>query len=408
MDGASGLQRRLSRGEVILTEAAVVERMRHEFRIPADDQLVYGGAIYDGHAREALRQIYGGYIEVARRLAMPLLLASSTRRSSPERIAASRFAGREVMGTGWPSCGRCAAAIAATLYLGGLLGARGDAYRPQEALPPREALAFHRAQCRAFLDGGADFLMAATLPALSEALGLAAAMGETGLPFIISFVVDRSGLLLDGTPLGVAMATIDDISPPLCLPGELRPSRQFKKAGDAKMVRRLESAPVTLGAPLPAAYMKVRDAAMHRIGIGTTREMKSVVTGVFVPVWRTPDYTLREKVAIWRGKAFSRGILWDEFQSTDLTQRVTELELPVYICQGKYDFTTNHDLARAYCAELRAPMKGFYTFEHSAHSPAFEEPGRFRRILREDVLAGETGLADACQARRGRALPETS
>ena len=39
-------------------------------------------------------------------------------------------------------------------------------------------------------------------------------------------------------------------------------------------------------------------------------------------------------------------------------------------------------------------MKGFYTFELSAHSPAFEEPGRLRRILREDVLAGETGLSD--------------
>jgi pimeloyl-ACP methyl ester carboxylesterase len=177
---------------------------------------------------------------------------------------------------------------------------------------------------------------------------------------------------------------------------------QLRRAGDAKMVRKLERAPVTLGAPLPAAYMKVRDAAMHRIGIGTTREMKSVVTGVFVPVWQTPDYTLREKVAIWRGKAFSRGILWDEFQSTDLTRRVTELELPVYICQGKYDFTTNHDLARTYWAELRAPAKGFYTFEHSAHSPAFEEPERFRRIMREDVLAGETGLADAFQERRGR------
>jgi hypothetical protein len=39
-------------------------------------------------------------------------------------------------------------------------------------------------------------------------------------------------------------------------------------------------------------------------------------------------------------------------------------------------------------------MKGFYTFEHSAHSPLFEEPDKVQRILREDVLAGVNSLAD--------------
>ena len=169
---------------------------------------------------------------------------------------------------------------------------------------------------------------------------------------------------------------------------------QFRASGNRKMVRALEAAPVTMDAPLPKAYMKVRDAAMHSLGVGTTREMTSVVTGVFVPVWLTPGYTLREKAAIWRGKTFSRGVMWDDFQATDLTATVTELELPAYFCSGRYDYTVNRGLARSYLDTLRAPVKGFYTFEHSAHSPAFEEPARFRRILREDVLAGESGLAD--------------
>ena len=80
----------------------------------------------------------------------------------------------------------------------------------------RTLAAFHRAQCAAFAEAGADFLLAATLPALSEARGLAEAMNETGLPFIVSFVVERTGLLLDGTPLCVAVTAIDDVSPPLC------------------------------------------------------------------------------------------------------------------------------------------------------------------------------------------------
>lgn len=210
------IQPRLTRGELFLTEAAVVERMRREFRIPADDHLVYGGAIYDEHASEALRRIYGAYIEVAHRFAMPLLLTSSTRRSNPERIAASRFAQHEVIGDWMTFLREVSGERRAGVFLGGLLGARGNAYQPREALSVREALVFHRAQCQACLEGGANFLMAATLPALGEARGLAKAMSETGLPFIISFVIDRAGLLLDGTPLSKAITTIDGVSPPLC------------------------------------------------------------------------------------------------------------------------------------------------------------------------------------------------
>jgi hypothetical protein len=39
-------------------------------------------------------------------------------------------------------------------------------------------------------------------------------------------------------------------------------------------------------------------------------------------------------------------------------------------------------------------MKGFYTFEDSAHSPIFEDPDHTRLILNKDVLAGVTSLKD--------------
>ena len=58
-------------------------------------------------------------------------------------------------------------------------------------------------------EAGVDFLLAATLPALSEATGLAMALAATGKPYIVSFVVRREGTLLDGTPLKEAFAAID-------------------------------------------------------------------------------------------------------------------------------------------------------------------------------------------------------
>jgi homocysteine S-methyltransferase len=89
------------------------------------------------------------------------------------------------------------------------LGPRGDAYRPEEALSEQEALSFHAYQIEALAQTNVDFLYATTLPAFSEASGLAAAMAATNLPYILSFVIRGSGALMDGTPLSQAIEEID-------------------------------------------------------------------------------------------------------------------------------------------------------------------------------------------------------
>ncbi|MCX5884107.1 MAG: homocysteine S-methyltransferase family protein, partial [Deltaproteobacteria bacterium] len=91
----------------------------------------------------------------------------------------------------------------------GLMSCRGDAYNPAEALAVDEAQAFHAWQAEKLADAGCDFLLAATLPAFSEATGLALALAATGKPYVLSFVARREGTLLDGTPLKEAVAAID-------------------------------------------------------------------------------------------------------------------------------------------------------------------------------------------------------
>jgi pimeloyl-ACP methyl ester carboxylesterase len=171
--------------------------------------------------------------------------------------------------------------------------------------------------------------------------------------------------------------------------------QRFKENGNRKMVRKLEAAPVTMTVPLPDSYNSIRDGAMHSLGIGTTRDMKSVVTGLFVRSFLSREYTLREKIHIWRGKFTSDVLLRDTFTATDLTRLVTELDLPVYFFHGIHDYTCSYTLAKGYFDQLQAPLKGFYTFEQSAHSPIYEEPEKMRNILREDVLTGANRLADA-------------
>lgn len=170
--------------------------------------------------------------------------------------------------------------------------------------------------------------------------------------------------------------------------------KRYRENGNTRMVRRLSAAPVVDTVPLPDSYLKVRDVAMHELGIGTTRDMTSIVTGLFLRSLANREYTLAEKVGLWRGKIFSGKRLWNTQLSTDLTTKVTQLEIPVYFFHGAYDHTVSCPLAKEYFDRLEAPMKGFYTFEHSAHSPIFEEPDEVGEIVREDVLTGSISLAD--------------
>jgi pimeloyl-ACP methyl ester carboxylesterase len=171
--------------------------------------------------------------------------------------------------------------------------------------------------------------------------------------------------------------------------------KQFRENGNTKMVRALEAAPVTMESGIPAAYLAIRDTAMHSLGVGTTHDMNSVITGILLPSFTSRDYTFMEKINMWRGKSRAGiSVLGDKMFSTDLSTVVPKLEIPVYFFEGIYDYTCSYTLAKDYFVKLQAPVKGFYTFEQSAHSPIFEEPAKVQQILREDVLTGDNNLAD--------------
>jgi pimeloyl-ACP methyl ester carboxylesterase len=170
---------------------------------------------------------------------------------------------------------------------------------------------------------------------------------------------------------------------------------QFRDKEDLKMVKKLEACPVTLANGTPPAYNAIRDIAMHSLGIGTTHDMKSVISGIFFPSLKCPEYTLSEKVNMWVGKSRAGiSIVWADIMATDLSEKVNELKIPVYFFEGVYDYTCSYTESKSYFEKLKAPVKGFYTFEKSAHSPIFEEPLKVREIILQDVLRGAAELAD--------------
>ncbi len=203
------LQRILECHDLILAEAAIAERLRRMDGLTLHPALFNSPLIYDPNAARLMGDLYRQYLEIARSANVPILLAAPTWRLDNERIRDARAPA---------TINRDALAYMQQLrsdagydrvLVGALLGPRNDCYHPQAALSAEEAQEFHSWQADELAEGGAGYLLAQTIPAVSEALGMARAMIATGVPSIISFCINRQGQVLDGCPLAKAIARID-------------------------------------------------------------------------------------------------------------------------------------------------------------------------------------------------------
>jgi homocysteine S-methyltransferase len=193
-----------------LAQGAVVERLRRNPEVTLDPHAVHAGFIYEGHAGAVLAGLYRQYLDVARASGLPMILLTPTWRATAERLQLAGLGARDVNGDAVRFVRRIAAEYPeCEVLVAGETGVRGDCYRPEEALDAREAERFHAPQMRALAEGGADFLIASTVPAASEALGMARAMARTGKPYVMSFVSRPGGTLLDDTPVADAVEQID-------------------------------------------------------------------------------------------------------------------------------------------------------------------------------------------------------
>jgi homocysteine S-methyltransferase len=198
-------------------EGGVVERVRRGAPDLLDPLLMNAPLIYSEAGRSLLRQIFLEYMAIGHSHDLPILCLAPTWRANPDRLAVSAYAERDLNGDAI----RFLQAIrtefgtyASKIYIGGLMGCRGDAYKPQEALPRATARVFHQVQAQALAEAGADYLMASTMPEIHEALGMAEALAATGCPFLVSLIVRPSGCMLDGTPMDQAMARLDEAVSP--------------------------------------------------------------------------------------------------------------------------------------------------------------------------------------------------
>lgn len=98
------------------------------------------------------------------------------------------------------------------------------------------------------------------------------------------------------------------------------------------------------------------------------------------------EYRITDKINYLRGMQLAKIYLWNTILETNMFRAVPSQQIPVYMIHGISDYQTSYQVAKEYFDSLQAPVKKFFTFENSAHSPVFEEPKKFNGIMKEIVM----------------------
>lgn len=119
---------------------------------------------------------------------------------------------------------------------------------------------------------------------------------------------------------------------------------------------------------------------------------KKSINHLYKDLLLAEEYSIIDKINYIKGCQFSADAMWQTqwLYKIKLDEQITEVKVPVYICQGVYDLNTVYSLAKDYYEKLKAPKKEFITFHKSSHCVPFEEPEKFNNTVKD--IAKELGL----------------
>ena len=165
--------------------------------------------------RQRLRDYFGPYVAVAKACNAGFILGSPTWRANADwgaKLGYDRAALADInrksieflsdLRNEYVNDG-------AQVVIEGVIGPRGDGYRPETRMTATEAERYHREQIEIFSASESDTVSAYTLNYVDEAIGIARAASSLDIPVAISFTVETDGKLPSGDELSSAIEQVD-------------------------------------------------------------------------------------------------------------------------------------------------------------------------------------------------------
>ena len=98
------------------------------------------------------------------------------------------------------------------------------------------------------------------------------------------------------------------------------------------------------------------------------------------------EYTLPEKMNVFRGLLDVFAVMYPRWQTIDFQRSAERLKVPVYIFTGKHELAARRDLALGWFKKLQAPIKRLYDYPDAGHATAFERFQDLHRIMVRTVV----------------------
>ena len=167
--------------------------------------------------------------------------------------------------------------------------------------------------------------------------------------------------------------------------------KTLRARGDEKDLKRLTAYDIddliNTERNIPEKYLMLRSQILGKLGNGLYHKPPSQFKDVLLPFLQASEYRLADKYGYLMGSLYALSApISKDLAQMNLMVEIPEITIPVYFFHGKYDRQVSYELSKDYFDMLTAPEKHFYNFDHSAHSPFIEEPERFMKIIREDIL----------------------
>ena len=117
----------------ILMEGALGERLKREFNIKIDGTVAMAGLIYEETGKTALKSLWKEYADIAQKYHLPFMATTPTRRANQERVKSAGY-DETIILKNVELLREIKDSNDIEMYIGGLLGCKGDAYSVKGAL----------------------------------------------------------------------------------------------------------------------------------------------------------------------------------------------------------------------------------------------------------------------------------
>lgn len=161
-------------------------------------------------------------------------------------------------------------------------------------------------------------------------------------------------------------------------------------AGDTEDVNTLAE----IGAPVNGCYREVYKGLRQQRNLlakytPRTGKPLSFYQSMIKPIFFGGEYSLKAIYGYIKGVRFTLENAWPRIVHYDFMTEAIHFDVPIFLFQGRHDFTTPSSLISRYYDAINAPYKQLTWFEHSGHGPFNEERDKFHEHLLQDVLKGE-------------------